>query len=86
MIAESPIVIGASPYPSCSLDAINAAHSSGVRRSWIQNIDGPKSSSLYIYFSARNLTVPIIAHAAFDAFYFGGGVAFLLEFPWQSSA
>jgi membrane protease YdiL (CAAX protease family) len=39
-----------------------------------------------IYFSARNLTVPIIAHAAFDAFYFGGGVAFLLEFPWQSSA
>ena len=30
-----------------------------------------------IFLSARNLIVPIIAHAAFDAFYFAGGTAFL---------
>jgi hypothetical protein len=30
-----------------------------------------------IFMSTRNLIVPIIAHAAFDAFYFAGGVAFL---------
>ena len=30
-----------------------------------------------IFMSARNLTAPIITHAAFDAFYFAGGVAFL---------
>jgi len=30
-----------------------------------------------IFVSARNLTAPIIAHAAFDAFFFAGGVAFL---------
>ncbi|WP_119391938.1 CPBP family intramembrane glutamic endopeptidase [Taklimakanibacter lacteus] len=30
-----------------------------------------------IYLSARNLIVPIIAHAVFDAFYFAGGIAFL---------
>ncbi len=27
--------------------------------------------------STRNLIVPIISHAAYDAFYFAGGVAFL---------
>jgi hypothetical protein len=27
--------------------------------------------------STRNLMEPIISHAAFDAFYFAGGVAFL---------
>jgi len=30
-----------------------------------------------IFVSLRNLIAPIIAHAAFDAFYFAGGVAFL---------
>lgn len=30
-----------------------------------------------IFVSARNLTAPIITHAAFDAVYFAGGVAFL---------
>jgi len=30
-----------------------------------------------VFMSTRNLTAPIIAHAAFDAFYFAGGVAFL---------
>ena len=30
-----------------------------------------------IFTSARNLIAPIISHAAFDAFYFAGGVAFL---------
>jgi membrane protease YdiL (CAAX protease family) len=30
-----------------------------------------------IFMSTRNLIVPVIAHAAFDAFYFVGGVAFL---------
>ena len=30
-----------------------------------------------IFLSARNLIAPIIAHAAFDALYFAGGVAFL---------
>jgi membrane protease YdiL (CAAX protease family) len=30
-----------------------------------------------IFMSTRNLIVPVIAHAAFDAFYFAGGVAFL---------
>jgi membrane protease YdiL (CAAX protease family) len=30
-----------------------------------------------IYVSTRNLIAPIIAHAAFDAFYFAGGVGFL---------
>ena len=30
-----------------------------------------------IFMSTRNLTAPIITHAAFDAFYFAGGVAFL---------
>jgi len=30
-----------------------------------------------IFMATRNLIVPIIAHAAFDAFYFAGGVAFL---------
>ena len=30
-----------------------------------------------IFVSTRNLTAPIIAHAAFDALYFAGGVAFL---------
>src|SRR5438067_985643 len=30
-----------------------------------------------IFLSARNLIAPIIAHAAFDAFYFAGGTAFL---------
>jgi uncharacterized protein len=30
-----------------------------------------------IFMSARNLIAPIIAHAALDAFYFAGGVAFL---------
>jgi membrane protease YdiL (CAAX protease family) len=30
-----------------------------------------------IFMSARNLIAPIIAHAAFDVFYFAGGVAFL---------
>jgi membrane protease YdiL (CAAX protease family) len=33
-----------------------------------------------IFLSARNLIAPITAHAAFDAFYFAGGVAFL----WRS--
>jgi membrane protease YdiL (CAAX protease family) len=33
-----------------------------------------------IFVSARNLIAPIIAHAAFDAFYFAGGVTFL----WKS--
>jgi membrane protease YdiL (CAAX protease family) len=33
-----------------------------------------------IFMSTRNLIVPIIAHTAFDAFYFAGGVAFL----WRS--
>jgi membrane protease YdiL (CAAX protease family) len=39
-----------------------------------------------IFMSARNLTAPIITHAAFDAFYFAGGVAFLWRFysrAWQ---
>jgi membrane protease YdiL (CAAX protease family) len=30
-----------------------------------------------IFMSTRNLIAPIMAHAAFDAFYFAGGVAFL---------
>jgi len=30
-----------------------------------------------IFMSARNLIAPIISHAAYDAFYFAGGVAFL---------
>ena len=30
-----------------------------------------------VFISLRNLIVPIIAHAAFDAFYFAGGVTFL---------
>jgi membrane protease YdiL (CAAX protease family) len=30
-----------------------------------------------IFVSARNLTAPIIAHAAFDSFFFAGGIAFL---------
>jgi membrane protease YdiL (CAAX protease family) len=30
-----------------------------------------------IFMSTRNLIAPIIAHAAYDAFYFAGGVAFL---------
>ena len=30
-----------------------------------------------IFMSARNLIAPIIAHAAFNAFYFAGGVAFV---------
>jgi membrane protease YdiL (CAAX protease family) len=30
-----------------------------------------------VFISARNLIAPIITHAAFDAFYFAGGVAFL---------
>jgi membrane protease YdiL (CAAX protease family) len=30
-----------------------------------------------IYMSTRNLIVPIFAHAAYDAFYFAGGVTFL---------
>jgi membrane protease YdiL (CAAX protease family) len=33
-----------------------------------------------ILMSARNLIAPIITHAAFDAFYFAGGVAFLWRF------
>jgi membrane protease YdiL (CAAX protease family) len=33
-----------------------------------------------IFMSARNLVAPIITHAAFDAFYFAGGVAFLWRF------
>jgi membrane protease YdiL (CAAX protease family) len=33
-----------------------------------------------IFMSARNLIAPIITHAAFDAFYFAGGVAFLWRF------
>lgn len=33
-----------------------------------------------IFMYARNLAAPIITHAAFDAFYFAGGVAFL----WRS--
>jgi membrane protease YdiL (CAAX protease family) len=33
-----------------------------------------------IFTSARNLIAPIITHAAFDAFYFAGGVAFLWRF------
>jgi membrane protease YdiL (CAAX protease family) len=35
-----------------------------------------------IFVSARNLIVPIIAHAAFDAFFFAGGVAFLWQLAW----
>jgi membrane protease YdiL (CAAX protease family) len=33
-----------------------------------------------IFTSARNLIAPIITHAAFDAFYFAGGAAFLWRF------
>jgi membrane protease YdiL (CAAX protease family) len=33
-----------------------------------------------IFTSARNLVAPIITHAAFDAFYFAGGAAFLWRF------
>jgi membrane protease YdiL (CAAX protease family) len=33
-----------------------------------------------IFLYARNLITPIIAHTAFDAFYFAGGVTFL----WRS--
>lgn len=35
-----------------------------------------------IFVSARNLIAPIIAHAAFDAFVFAGGVAFLWQLAW----
>jgi len=34
----------------------------------------------WIFMSARNLMAPIITHAAFDAFYFAGGVAVLWRF------
>ena len=40
-----------------------------------------------IFMSTRNLIAPIIAHAAFDAFYFAGGVAFLWRIynrAWQA--
>jgi membrane protease YdiL (CAAX protease family) len=29
------------------------------------------------FMSLRNLTVPVVAHATYDAFFFAGGVAFL---------
>jgi membrane protease YdiL (CAAX protease family) len=34
----------------------------------------------WIFMSARNLIAPIVTHAAFDAFYFAGGVAVLWRF------